>query len=69
MAERLIAIKDAPDLIAERSGGTVTPTLDTVRAWCRSHVILARKIGGRVYVDPASIDSLLEGKDTNENPD
>ena len=68
--EQLIPIKEAPAEISARSGGSIAPALDTVRAWCKTGLLTSRKIGGRVYVDAASIPTLLEGKEhTDANPD
>lgn len=67
--EQLIPIKEAPAAIAARSGGAISPALDTVRAWCKAKLLTSRKIGGRVYVDAASIPTLLGKEDHDENPD
>ena len=68
--DQLIPIKEAPARIAEASGGSIAPALDTVRTWCKAGLLAARKIGGRVYVDSASITHLIEGKEpTDANPD
>ena len=67
--EQLIPIKDVPEEISSRSGGAISPALDTVRAWCKAKLLTSRKIGGRVYVDAASIPTLLGKEETEENPD
>lgn len=66
----LTPIGDVPRLIADRTGGTISPSLDTIRDWCRKEILDSRRIAGRRYVATRSIDSLLEGKDqTDANPD
>lgn len=61
--ERLIPIGDVPDEISERTGGGVSPTLETVRDWCKKHHLESRKIAGRVYVVASSLETLIHGKE------
>ena len=61
--ERLIPIGDVPEELSERTGGGVSPTLETVRDWCRRHLLESRKIAGRVYVVASSLETLINGKE------
>ncbi len=57
----LIVIAEVPDRIRQMTSGAVDRRLDTIRDWCRRGLLTSRKIGGRVYVDVASIEAHLKG--------
>ena len=59
----LIPIGEVPDLIRQKTGGVIDRRLDTIRDWCKRGLLTSRKIAGSVYVDAASVNSLLEGQD------
>ena len=59
----LIPIGEVPDLLRQRTQGAIDRRLDTIRDWCKRGLLRSRKIAGSVYVDAASIDTLLEGND------
>lgn len=61
-AERLIAIAEVPEEIATLTGGGLRPTVGTVRDWIARGLLRHRKIGGRVFVEAASLEDHINGR-------
>jgi hypothetical protein len=57
----MMKIKDVPGVVKESLGWE--PTVGTVRQWIKNGHIKARKVGGRIWVDTASVNNHLNGKD------
>ena len=57
----MMKLKDVPDVVETAIGWK--PSVATVRDWIKQGHIAARKIGGRVWVDSASVTEHLNGKE------
>jgi len=62
--ERLIPIAKVPTELHGATGGGLSPSLETVRDWCKRDILESRKIAGRVYVVASSISNLLKGNES-----
>ena len=60
--EKMIPIDQVIDLVEKRTGWR--PELRTVRDWQKSGKIEGNKVGGRVFVRPASVERMLDGKES-----
>ena len=60
--EKMIPIDEVVDLVENRTGWR--PELRTVRGWQKSGKIEGNKVGGRMFVRPASVERMLDGKES-----
>ena len=59
--EVMIPIADVPGLVEKKTGWK--PSIHTIRDWAGDGKTTARKIGGRIFVDANSLDSMFNGKE------
>ena len=60
--DQMIPIDEVIDLVEKRTGWR--PELRTVRGWQKAGKIEGNKVGGRVFVRPASVERMLDGKES-----
>ena len=60
--EVMIPIDEVQDIVEKRTGWR--PELRTVRGWQKSGKIEGNKVGGRMFVRPASVERMLDGKES-----
>tara|TARA_R100000951_G_C2527750_1_gene145450 strand:- start:64 stop:267 length:204 start_codon:yes stop_codon:yes gene_type:complete len=60
--DQMIPIDEVIDLVEKRTGWR--PELRTVRGWQKTGKIEGNKVGGRVFVRPASVERMLDGKES-----
>ena len=60
--DQMIPIDEVIDLVENRTGWR--PELRTVRGWQKTGKIEGNKVGGRVFVRPASVERMLDGKES-----